>query len=967
MIFPLRRRKKISVCVAVGAAVAALRAYRSLHLQRKRAENMKENERETIEQIYLEKEIRLFVRLRKLYDILHPKNDFDEFDFVGFRSFSEKTITSEREKYLAMTSALLSAIFREGENGLSSSEQDRIRWKTYKNDFTESMLDPDSEIEADFRKTDAVFQTYMGVLSCSKSYFEFSIAKGEYLEAMQKGADVGLKTESLCHEISAAIRSLLNWHTCVINKTQPLSFAGANFSVDYITDQINTFLASNEDLIAPVIDEIRVGNDKFEGRLFYIFGSDLLTREDYKLSFIILSQIQDNDPTLSNFELFDVHNNLGLCYVQAGDYAEALEEYCAFLSEWERKTADRPSEQEIVGTRLKAIIHSNISYILKALSDEIHGGGAEKVNLKAALLEVALSEGRISLNWDKFGRNYGSLGRLYYDLASATENVTRKKEYLNESIAQYSEYRKCFGSPIGKSEVLSMKSEVAFALYRLDAYDYAFALPLPLVTKKKNAHKQSAGWQENLKKILEEISYAAKDDSAPIETWSIYNKYELAIKLNLSKNDDKEHWNIYYTVLAISALAEKLKNHLLHPMESIKSAETLEKSLSVINEYRELFGLKEKLKYPATKKSDSVVYYTSVQNATHLFETLFRADGIDPDIRYSLTLGELTEKNKALLSREKFTEKKIRDTVENGGKNCLTVMNADYMNDPTEGSALLSYLLETAPDSSGIDEAKRKAAISVLYGGTPEQVRDKLLSGRFAFLKSFNQLSDHLIMWSMYGSDRKNMGDSNGVCIRLNPETFAFWNTDSANFHAENSKRPIIRSENPDDFRLYRVLYLGGTQAASDDEAKTNDLLKRLNILSASLGEQMRLFNETTDEGREMAEAVRNAYRNELAKIAYLFKDASYRQEKELRLLLFRNFDANSLKTICRIPSTPEKLCLKPYFQVYVDEVILGPKLEDADNWIPYFQFEVSKIRHIAKKKGITVSPTVSKSSIPYR
>ena len=77
-------------------------------------------------------------------------------------------------------------------------------------------------------------------------------------------------------------------------------------------------------------------------------------------------------------------------------------------------------------------------------------------------------------------------------------------------------------------------------------------------------------------------------------------------------------------------------------------------------------------------------------------------------------------------------------------------------------------------------------------------------------------------------------------------------------------------------------------------------------------------------------------------KLMFLFKDISYSLEKESRLIITRDISASS--EIHKTDQKPPKLLVYPPFQVYPEKIILGPKTENTDYWMPYLQYELSKI-----------------------
>ena len=97
-----------------------------------------------------------------------------------------------------------------------------------------------------------------------------------------------------------------------------------------------------------------------------------------------------------------------------------------------------------------------------------------------------------------------------------------------------------------------------------------------------------------------------------------------------------------------------------------------------------------------------------------------------------------------------------------------------------------------------------------------------------------------------------------------------------------------------------------------------------------------------------------------LGSIMYLFKDCSYSYEEETRMIyaydtVDRQFQHTNQK--------PPKLFVQPAFPIWISEIILGPKFDDINNHMPYFQ---EQIEMMCQRAG-TKMPKISLSSIEYR
>ncbi|MBQ9004729.1 MAG: hypothetical protein IJ087_23070 [Eggerthellaceae bacterium] len=334
-------------------------------------------------------------------------------------------------------------------------------------------------------------------------------------------------------------------------------------------------------------------------------------------------------------------------------------------------------------------------------------------------------------------------------------------------------------------------------------------------------------------------------------------------------------------------------------------------------------------------------YYTHLQNACRLFEDLC----MPPGAAQPEALARLDKVD----SGHHITE----DAV-----NCLTCMHASYMNDPSEGSALYQYI--------ALGRSR------TFLGDTAAELRDRMFDGSFVFIKSFTECIDELHMWSRYGCDSDGQSGA-GCFVSFHPATFASPYAYAST--AVGNVRPFATlgvSVDDDAFQLYQVAYL------SKDPETGSPIIKGCfhpeygKIVSKGLriiANAMSSIAEVENRLRDVCETA--AFRS-LASIAFLFKDASYADEKELRLVIMRDLNNAGSSDICVIPSKKDenpvsRYCVKPFRQVYIDKIVLGPKFEDSHEVIPHLQYELAKIKRKAAKRDIHLDPTVVRSKIPYR
>ncbi len=243
------------------------------------------------------------------------------------------------------------------------------------------------------------------------------------------------------------------------------------------------------------------------------------------------------------------------------------------------------------------------------------------------------------------------------------------------------------------------------------------------------------------------------------------------------------------------------------------------------------------------------------------------------------------------------------------GTGRFAVMHMAYMNDPNEGRTLKRYLL---PDDSGLDR-------------TPSGRRDA--SYPYVFMKCFTPLIDDLPMWEMYGDHAK------GCCIVLRPGCF---------ISEEEGVRPP----------LFRVCYLRKDDAKNPVHAEDNPglrMIRQLRLRLRKIGETMR-----------KNPAARNWYLRIIDSIAYLFKDADYHHEREIRIF-YQYLKAND--DFCHTPGDCPKLYIMPRFYPDIEEIILGPKFEGRAERMPYLQEQLEKMCRYTGGR----MPWLTTSGIEYR
>lgn len=244
----------------------------------------------------------------------------------------------------------------------------------------------------------------------------------------------------------------------------------------------------------------------------------------------------------------------------------------------------------------------------------------------------------------------------------------------------------------------------------------------------------------------------------------------------------------------------------------------------------------------------------------------------------------------------------------NTGK--LSIMNIAYMNDPTEGQMLKRYLLEDQKEVNDTYQGRKDATYP------------------YVFMKCFTTLIDDLPMWEMYGNHAR------GCCVVLRRGGF---------FQSGGYCTTIP---------LYRICYLrmnsSGVELMKEDNRHIEDFDQLIVYM-----ELIRRIVKDDPGGKKW-------YLKVLSEIQYLFKNADYHHEQELRIIYqYHHWE----KIMRHTPDEYPKLYLQSDFYPDIKEIILGPKFENRADKMPYLQ---EQIERMCGKTGGDM-PRVTLSAIEYR
>lgn len=302
--------------------------------------------------------------------------------------------------------------------------------------------------------------------------------------------------------------------------------------------------------------------------------------------------------------------------------------------------------------------------------------------------------------------------------------------------------------------------------------------------------------------------------------------------------------------------------------------------------------------------------WESEQSLTIIFQYIKITMG-SAHIRYQLLEREMDQELAYYTSLNTFSY-----LLPNKDKNAkewarFSIMHMAYMNDPNEGKMLLRFL---KADQEPGGPYQRKPA-----------------DYPYVFMKCFTSLIDDLPMWEMYG-DR-----AEGCCIVLDPKCF------------QNSQRETLP--------LYRICYIRKNKSYMTVNQDDNPLIdgKNLKEIKSWLKEIRDTFEKVKADP-----AVYRLLTEGMGEIRYLFKDADYCHEQEVRILyLFPGQDDSFCHTAGEFPM----LFISPDFPVHMKEIITGPKFQDLAKRMPYLK---EQLEILCRARGMDM-PRLTMSAIEYK
>lgn len=241
----------------------------------------------------------------------------------------------------------------------------------------------------------------------------------------------------------------------------------------------------------------------------------------------------------------------------------------------------------------------------------------------------------------------------------------------------------------------------------------------------------------------------------------------------------------------------------------------------------------------------------------------------------------------------------------------FAVMHMAYMNDPNEGKILQKYVNE------GLDPVG-------------EERGRKTVQYPYVFMKCFTSLIDDLPMWEMYGDHAR------GCCVILDEECLC-----------DEEGQPKVP--------LYRICYLKKEGSSYRLRKEDNPKVGDFDTIRSNLQEL-----QEKCELVQRDEAAVKRYFMILDRIAYLFKNADYQHEQELRIIYnYNGVSPEFRKTEGDYP----KIYIQTDFPIGMKEIILGPKVEKIAEKMPYLQTQIDEMCEQTEMEP----PELTLSEIDYR
>lgn len=274
----------------------------------------------------------------------------------------------------------------------------------------------------------------------------------------------------------------------------------------------------------------------------------------------------------------------------------------------------------------------------------------------------------------------------------------------------------------------------------------------------------------------------------------------------------------------------------------------------------------------------------------------------------------------------------------------LPIFSANHMNDPSEGQELEKAFFQFVGNESMVQDLFN-------HSDKFSDTKRRHLEAEFTFLKAFTKSDDSLPMWVHYANEGK------GCCVRVNSRFFT-------NFDSDLSDNEKTLTSNPFDYGycLYEILYIQNGEIA-------NKVPNRVKELYTNIFDKVSLLSSLyANLCQDTRKAVVFALSKMINKLRYLFKSVDYIYEQEMRIVLNRPLsdlkrdDIDIQMTPVTIQNPIPKVFIYTDKSLSIEEIILGPKVNETDDIIPFLAMKLLKINDYEADKVL-----ITKSAIEYR
>ncbi len=274
----------------------------------------------------------------------------------------------------------------------------------------------------------------------------------------------------------------------------------------------------------------------------------------------------------------------------------------------------------------------------------------------------------------------------------------------------------------------------------------------------------------------------------------------------------------------------------------------------------------------------------------------------------------------------------------------LPVFNASHMNDPSEGQELFKSFSQLVNTGNFIEDLFKQPIYT-------SGAKRRQLIAEFTFLKAFTKNDDSLPMWVHYADAGK------GCCVKVNAGFFTNFDNDSSDNEKTLESNPFDNA-----YRLYEVLYLQDGKIINNISPEVNTTFNNIFAKASEIGV---LYSNLSQESKKV---VVLAVSKMIEKLKYLFKSSDYFYEQEMRIVLgrslkdFQRDDIDVQMTTTTVDVPTPKVFIYTDKSLAIDEVILGPKVNESDNIIPFLTMKLLRLHNYNSNKVY-----ITRSTVEYR